>query len=129
VYVLGTGINPGAIRFFFNAATGEYVTYDTSAAALSVGVWQHVVVTMQFGVNSGAKIFVNGVEQAGSWTGNVPSQNAAPAVGNEQLWLGAYDGNPAGIDDPLQAQLDEVSLWGRIISGPEALSIYNLQKP
>lgn len=107
------------VRFYLDSAS-NYV--ETSSANLSAGKWYHVAgVFSQSGKS--AKIYINGVEQATTTTGTIPS-----SIGNDEGYfaIGAEDStappNPTNFYDGL---IDEVRLYNRALSSDEIHELYS----
>jgi hypothetical protein len=94
--------------------------YDSPGGYFNGAVWRHIVVT--FDVNGKASTYVNG--------DLVDSRDVGPVAGGPDSGLpinigqdgkGTYtDGNSVSG----QGLIDEVALWGRVISPVEAASLY-----
>jgi len=86
---------------------------------LTLNVWSHVA-----GVYDGQagmlKLYVNGVLQASKTTTTVPFGPLIPSD-NPTLSLGGEDNGGFAID----ADIDEISLYGRALTGSEIKAIYN----
>ncbi|MDQ0898958.1 sialidase family protein [Paenibacillus sp. V4I7] len=96
-----------------SAPTGNYVVTDT--AALSVGTWTHIAVTREDLI---IRIYVNGVENKGIYTSNVPDVSSTSnglAIGKDKNGTTRYwDG-----------MLDEVRVYDRALSSKEIQRLYN----
>jgi len=90
----------------------------TSTEALTPDVWNHVVCVLESGIS--AKIYINGVEKGSN------SGWALPTVSMD-YWIGRA---AAGTSNPyLDGLIDEVRIYGRVVSHAEILRLYNLSAP
>ncbi len=105
------------IRFYVGSSS-NYVT--TSSAGLVTGNWYHVVGTYNATAQT-VTIFINGVLQATTTTGTIPSSISA-TLGRFQV--GAQDSTttPTNFYNGL---IDEVRLYNRALSVSEVSQLYN----
>ena len=97
--------------------------FYTSAAAISLNTWAHVVIT--YDATAGAnvpKIYVNGVEQT------VTAQDSAGSDWNAIKVTDACIGNYKGGSYGFNGQLSDVAVWNDILSATEVKAIYNASK-
>ncbi|MGB4942976.1 MAG: LamG domain-containing protein, partial [Candidatus Moraniibacteriota bacterium] len=124
LYPMCTGSTCQIIFFYDSGSCNNTAqqTYYTDAAVLTANVWQLVTVTYTFGTGSSVKVYVNGVEQAGTWSSG--SGNVAPCQGNERLIMGQnYDG------DTFDGSIDEVRVYHRALSAEEVALLYRETHP
>lgn len=110
----------GVIRFQFmvNNTTNGLVV-ETSAAQLTVNVWQHIVLTYDgSSTPAGCKIYKNGVSVALTTIQN--NLTASPTYNNFFV-LGAYGNGSTNLN----GKLDETSVWNVALSGAQVTEIYN----
>ena len=108
--------------FFYMGTNDVYQGYSTNAQFSDTAKWYHVVAVWTFGDSTSAKIYVDGVLEAGSWwigTGNVAaySDNGGLDIGRFITAIQYYNG-----------LIDEVRIYNRALSAEEVLSHYNTQK-
>ena len=108
--------------FFYMGTNDVYQGYSTNAQFSDTAKWYHVVAVWTFGDSTSAKIYVDGVLEAGSWwigTGNVAaySDNGGLDIGRFITAIQYYNG-----------LIDEVRIYNRTLSAEEILSQYNTQK-
>ena len=97
---------------------------STSTTLFSTGTWSHVVITHTMGTGSSFKLYVDGVDSAGSWTtgtGNdTPAQNSGPlVVGRVRPGADFFDG-----------RLAELAIWkGVALTLNEAIALTRGVRP
>jgi hypothetical protein len=108
------------IEFINSISGGNYFLIDTTNAVFtSTGVWYHVVVTYSGNSNtSGITIYINGSSVALSGGTNALSGSI---VGSYEFNLGNRYLSSFNID----AMLDEVGIWSRVLTSNEVTLLYN----
>jgi len=101
----GSGSN---IDFF----VGDYNTY--ARATLSTDTWTHIVGTYD---GSTIRIYKNGVFVTSTAQNSYTPASLSVAIGD--------DISGSGTDDRWQGNMDEVKVWGRVLTDTEVSNIYN----
>jgi hypothetical protein len=124
-YYIGSDVCSGStcqLIFAYDTGSCDFSApqaFTSSAAVLTANVWQYVSVTYSFGTGSSIKIYVNGIEQVGTWI--IGNGNIAPCQGNMRLIIGQnYDGQT------FNGTIDEVRIYNRALSANEVKSLYDL---
>jgi len=92
------------------------LTYTSSVATISTGIWYHLVYVFSPGTN---KIYINGnLDNSGV-------QNKVPTAGTTTLKIGASGGNPI---TPFNGSIDEVRIYNRALSAAEIKQNYEATK-
>jgi hypothetical protein len=109
-YVLRCG-GTGVLDFTYGNGT-NWISFVSNTNALTLNVWQHVVVT--FKQNEGVKMYVNGILQTLATTGAVTS---AISTNAQNLGIGTdlYDANKRNF----KGNIDNVKIWNRVLSQTE----------
>ena len=116
IFFIENGVPTNALRFFKNGTTNLDVV--TSNDAVSIGEWQHVVVTWDGSVTAAnVHIYKNGNELSYQTTNNGASLASDAA---ESLIIG----NRGTGTDTFDGSIDEVSIWNRTLSSAEILNLY-----
>jgi hypothetical protein len=85
-------INLGEVQFYFrDSGNTSNVTYSTSDTPIKVDRWYHIAVAHTFGSGSLTKIWVNGVERAGTWSNGTGDE--LPLVVASFGFIGSRNGN------------------------------------
>lgn len=105
------------LRFYLDSSS-NYL--ETTTANLSTANWYHVAASYA-ATDQQAKIFVNGVEQAVTTTGNVPS-----SIGDDsgRLQIGAED-TTGGAANYYDGIIDDARIYTRALSPAEVQQLYN----
>jgi hypothetical protein len=111
--------NPARLIFAKNGTVGAQVTYNST---LTIGVWQHVVITW-----NGSMTFSTGVNAykntAVLTTGAFTDGSAANSDAAHSLCMGAQGSAcTAGFGDEA---LDEIRIYNRVLSTSEITRLYN----
>ena len=112
----------GTVNFWYYDSS-IFQWYQTTGT-VSTDEWAHILMTYTFGTGSSIKIYINGVEQSGSWiSGN---GDTAPVVSNESLWLGA-NGNASGnpTSEEFDGFLDEVKIYNYAMTVSQVNTEFN----
>jgi hypothetical protein len=106
----------------FQAATNANNTQRSITSGLTVGTWQHLVVTWDGGVSgAGVHFYINGVEPSYSTTkgtGSLTDNSGSPFV---------IGGRP-GASRTFNGLEDDVRVYNRVLSLPEIQALYNMGK-
>ena len=106
----------GTVTFtMIDAALGT--ASGTSTSALAAGVWSHVTVAVERLDPAGGRIHVDGS------TTTFDPTTASGSLGNSLPLLFARDGG-AGVGADFVGGLDEVEVFSRALTQPEALALY-----
>lgn len=107
--------NPARVGFFKEGATDLNSSWNS---VLTTGVWQHVVLTWDGTmIANGLSLYKNGLLVAKSVTdGSSPNSDAA-----NNLFIGSSNGTSGFLD----ASLDEVRIYNRVLTSQEIQDIYN----
>lgn len=111
--------------WYVGMSAGKPMIYDFSNSIACVGtaniannVWHHIVVTLQNGVASATRIYVDGVQnQACTWTALNQTGTVTMAA--------QYDG--ASYSQYFNGSIDHVKIFSRVLGGGEVLAEYNAQ--
>ena len=82
--------------------------------------WHHVVVSYQFGEPESIRGWINGEEVKGVWDMGGASA-AAPAVDDDEVWIGGSMGGAASAQFP--GRIDELAIYRAALS-PERIAIH-----
>jgi hypothetical protein len=106
--------------FLYNNEFGLYdwnaVTWRGSGVYLNDDTWHHVVVTFQSGVVNGTTFYVDGVSAGTTTMTTVAGHDSEP------VRVGTNEGAPA--TQAFAGTIDEVAIYGRILSADEVLTRY-----
>ena len=123
-YWVGYGNQGGqyVVGFFFDSASG-YGAYYSPIPGLSTGTWIHLAATHQFGNAAAIKMYINGVETAGTWFGN---GSYTPIMSNKALWIGADDYSGGSSPDELvPGVVDDVRIYNYVRNQTQILEDMN----
>jgi len=99
----------------FNHKSGGNYWYRSSATAVNTGQWVHVAAVLDGGgTPDRLHIYVNGVEETGSW-GTSGSPSAISDILSRALTIGRRHGG----SEPFVGQIDDVQLRNRALSASE----------
>ncbi|RPI60641.1 MAG: LamG domain-containing protein, partial [Ignavibacteriales bacterium] len=133
--ILGKNTNSGYEKalFFYNSAgqqTIEASFFDESIResranpnSISLNQWQNVVATFDNTADRRFHIYINGVEV---------SYSMFPALTGIAFDDSSYNliiGNRANADRTFDGLIDEVAIWGRVLSQTEIQNLYNSGSP
>lgn len=96
-----------------NSAATDW-NYIANTASFTTGSWQHAAVTIDAGV---IKLYQNGVEIAGTYTGS-----ALDATNALSVQIGTRRGSAAEFFD---GSIDDVRIYNRALSATEITQLYN----
>ncbi len=82
--------------------------------------WQHVVVSYKFSEPESIRAWINAEEVKGTWDMGGASA-AAPAVDNDEVWIGGSMGGAASAQFP--GRIDELAIYRTALS-PERIAIH-----
>jgi len=110
---------------YAESGTGTWNCTESNLINLTVGTWQHFVITHTFGTASAVKKYQNGILlPQGSWTSS--SGTAAPSVTNKTFWIGANNTAGGGAtDEEMNGLIDEVKIWNYILTPQQIRDDYN----
>ena len=103
-------IGSGGVRDGMQSTTG----------ALTLNTWQHIVAVRPAGATAGRKIYLNGIDVTASEPHNV----ATCTDSGIDLWIGR-----SVSDRYMEGNVDEVSIWGTVLSQSAVTELYNSGKP
>ena len=93
----------------------------TSTSGFQPGeTWHHVVVSYKFGEPESIRGWINGEEVKGTWDMGGASA-AAPAVDNDEVWIGGSMGGAVSAQFP--GRIDELAIYRTALS-PERVAIH-----
>lgn len=105
--------------------TGANSTYETTSAVTATS-WTHVLVQHETGDGSKTKIYVDGVEESGSWVSG--TGNETPNQVTADLHVGVLDYN--GIDYYyFDGGMQGMGVWTRLLSTAEIIALANKDDP
>jgi len=120
-------IDNGEFYFFYRSqVTPSWQTFSSNTPVFEAGSWYYVAVTYTFGTGNSIKLYVNGQEAPGAWTG---AGNEAPVVSNEPIWIGKQAGPGGGDNDPFNGTIDEVRIWNQTLTPGEISDYFNSTRP
>jgi hypothetical protein len=109
-------IRNGKIEVQWGVDAANYRIYSSTNAVLTTGAWYHVVATIAG--NAGPRIYVNGnlVPSAISKAAGLPylATTQVASIGRSGAYNGQY----------FKGIIDEVRIYGRVLSAAEVLSLY-----
>jgi hypothetical protein len=103
----------GTTYFFYGVNGAGDCNPATSADALGLDTWYHIVGTSDAG-SSTCKWYLNGTV--------VSEDSFSDLIGTDELQLGAYDARSLPT---FSGDIDEVGVWNRALTGAEITSLYN----
>jgi len=104
-----------------NAADSQTHTWTSSGNVWSsTDTWYHIVFTFTFGTGGSAKLWVNGVDTAGSWTSGDGTDNPYTG-GSQEFFIGDEPNDTSKWD----GWLDEVAIYDYILSEDQVDWHYN----
>ena len=106
----------GANQYSAGYAGGTGDAYNDNGVNIQDGTWHHIVATTTNG--GGTQVYVDGALEA---TGGGPATIQDVSPGNE-LWIGNNAGSGTRMWD---GRIDDVAMWGRVLSAAEVSDIYN----
>lgn len=98
---------------------GELYSFDVNSligVEINNGAWHHVVVTWNL---TSFKLYVNGQVVATQGFSGSTMYNSDLTIG------GIRDTDLTDIADVYNGKLDEVGIWSKYLTGPEAIALYN----
>ena len=111
----------GSVAFLFYDSGGTGHGYATTFPVVTANVWVHIAFTYTAGSPFTAKMYINGVNQAGSWyTGTGAAQPFSDANG---LSIGTYSNGTVPISNFLNGRIDDVRIYKRILSASEIAAL------
>ena len=112
-------INAGTLEFYGRGNDGDSFTlFESSSQSFSTGVWYHIVV-MYDGSGTTATIIVNDGTPDTNTIADKTFTNSAPA--DDVHWGTRSDGSA----NPLDAELDLIGFWDKVLSSQEITDLYN----
>ena len=78
------------LQFSFDDSGGVERTWGTTGKPITIERWHHIVVMHEYGDGSNFLCYVDGVSQAGSWSGG---EDNAPATNSEDISIGVRNNN------------------------------------
>jgi len=105
-------------RFSWTNPNNSYKVFQSNFN-LSTWVWYNIVAVHTWGSWANTKIYINWVDEWGSWT--FWTWNESAITNNESLYVGRI--YPLSIY--LDWTIDEQAIWNRAITSTEATELYN----
>ena len=111
--------------FFLDTGGTRLKFYDgtdniASDISITLGVWNHVAITIQSGVTNGSVFYVNGVAQATNLPTFTIASNTAPLV------VGASFGRNSAF---FNGEISNVSIFNSSLSASNIITLYNNGSP
>ena len=108
-------------------SNNDPVAYKTNSAVFSDGIndWKHIAIVVGFkeGSDTDYKIYVDGVEEAGTATNALSSGNHKIFGSNSKpIYIGGHNNNGT-LESPFAGYICNVGIWSRVLSQEEIKSI------
>jgi hypothetical protein len=102
---------------------GAGTSFNANKAGIYEGGFVHVAVTHDLSTKT-VRVYYNGIEEH-VFVYNIKLSSVSPGNNYENTLLSMFAGDVSGTQYPGPGKLDEVGIWGRVLTAPEITALYN----
>ena len=126
--IVGYQPSGGQSKIYANVGDGTNAALRITALKTWTDGWHHVAMTWNstWSSNADMKIYVDGVDSGFTTANWGTGWNTTAQKTSRAWWIGSSPVSCAAVFHGFDGAIDDVAVWGRILSAAEILEIYNL---